>query len=143
MPESYSPRGFAQYLTLQDSYGAEVRVYESSAAMMEGEDRGPWVWLNIEGGRLGSGNAGSSHLDIRHAVKVRDALSEFIDANEEHLPDESCHAKIFHGPGHQSTTNCELKGEHDVHEAHVQGVRLLWRGDEGITGFFDESPLDD
>ena len=78
MPESYSARGFACYWRGQDSYGAEVQVSESSAAMVEGEDCGPWVWLRIAGGAI-SANKGSAHLDVREAIKVRDALTEFIE----------------------------------------------------------------
>jgi hypothetical protein len=80
MPASYSSRGFACYARLTDSYGADVQVNESSAATIEGEDRGPWVWIMITGGGI-TDNEGSAHLDIRDAVKVRDALTEFIDEN--------------------------------------------------------------
>jgi hypothetical protein len=81
MPESISPRGFACYVSLEDDYGASVQVTESSAAMCEGEDRGPWVWIKVEGGGIRD-NKGSAHLDIRDAVRVRDALTEFIEAND-------------------------------------------------------------
>lgn len=81
MPESYSARGFACYVSLTDDYGAHVQVTESSAAMIEGEERGPWVWIMVEGGGI-TNNKGSAHLDIRDAIKVRDALTEFIQSEE-------------------------------------------------------------
>lgn len=51
-----------------------------------------------------------------------------------------CFARLHHGPGHQSTTRCELRGPHDVHRADVLGDRVQWRGEDSSTGFFDEPP---
>lgn len=59
--------------------------------------------------------------------------------------DDGCHAVIFHGPGHQSTSRCRLTGEHERHETIYGSSQTLarWTGDEGITGFFDEPEDDD
>lgn len=55
-----------------------------------------------------------------------------------------CLALIHHGPGHQSSSRCELKGDHDVHQVAMRGREVMrWRGDEESTGFFDESPEED
>lgn len=75
----------------------------------------------------------------------------------------SCTARLSHGPGHQSSTPCDVEGEHDVHHciygSHSQ--EATWRTGEytdklraqgidfspksypedmGMTGFFDEPP---
>jgi hypothetical protein len=78
----YTQRGFRVYASLKDSYGAGVDVIESSAAQVEGEDHGPWVWVYVEGGVL-THNSGATHLDIRDAERIRDALNVFI---VEHTP---------------------------------------------------------
>lgn len=53
-----------------------------------------------------------------------------------------CTAIIHHGPGHQSTTSCELKGQHDRHRAIYGADRqeARWKGEEVFSGFFDEPP---
>jgi hypothetical protein len=60
-----------------------------------------------------------------------------------------CKERIYHGPGHQSSTNCRLRGEHEVHEA-VYGEfnqYATWRskpdGKLTFSGVFDESPGED
>jgi hypothetical protein len=59
-------------------------------------------------------------------------------------PLQSCTAKIYHGPGHQSGTSCELKGPHEIHEARYgSGDQLArWKGDKIFSGAFDEPPTD-
>lgn len=73
----------------------------------------------------------------------------------------SCDAKLAHGPGHQSTTRCEVEGPHEVHRCTYGGGVAEWRDGEytgmlrdkgidfdpksypenlGMTGFFDEPP---
>jgi hypothetical protein len=55
-----------------------------------------------------------------------------------------CLAVLYHGPGHQSKAQCQVVGEHEIHEAVYLGTFAQWRGDEATTGFFDEPPkLDD
>lgn len=53
-----------------------------------------------------------------------------------------CTATLRHGPGHQSTTECELVGEHAIHQCHYGEFSELayWRGDSAATGYFDEPP---
>lgn len=55
-----------------------------------------------------------------------------------------CQAVIHHGPGHQSTTRCMVKGQHAIHEAcYGPDFQLArWQGDSVSTGFFDEPPDD-
>lgn len=68
-------RGFHGYAEINDTYGARVRVQDSSAATRT------CVWIFVEGGAV-DGNNGSAHLTQRQAIVVRDALTEFIDAWE-------------------------------------------------------------
>ncbi len=54
----------------------------------------------------------------------------------------SCGAVIWHGPGHQSYTRCQVKGKHKLHEA-VYGPRKLlaeWYKSEAYTDPFDNPP---
>lgn len=59
--------------------------------------------------------------------------------------DEPCVARIHHGPGHQSTTECRLKGPHVKHEAVYGSERSFaeWYGWDIMSGYFDEAPGDD
>lgn len=59
------------------------------------------------------------------------------------LISDRCFAVIYHGPGHQSTARCEVRGEHDKHRADAKGGVLTWTDEEGSTGFFDEQEEDD
>ena len=56
-----------------------------------------------------------------------------------------CKARIYHGPGHQSTTHCELKEKHKNHHAVYGSQQQIaeWRGLEVFSGFFDEAPYVD
>lgn len=60
------------------------------------------------------------------------------------LADDRCPAVIYHGPGHQSHTHCEVRGEHSVHEARYGSYDQLarWTGDKVFSGYFDEPPKD-
>jgi len=56
-----------------------------------------------------------------------------------------CYAKIWHGPGHQTDTNCRVEGPHEIHRASYHGPynnfgEASWRGDEAHSGYFDEPP---
>lgn len=51
-----------------------------------------------------------------------------------------CPALIAHGPGHQSKSHCERKGEHDQHMAEGPRDIYRWHGMFSFSGFFDESP---
>ena len=61
---------------------------------------------------------------------------------EEAARKSGCQAVIWHGPGHQSRTQCRRTDEHDVHEAQYGSTpfAVRWRGTEAMTGFFDEPP---
>lgn len=54
------------------------------------------------------------------------------------LVSDRCFAVLHHGPGHQSTTRCELRGTHAHHSAEVMGEQVEWTGNDESTGFFDE-----
>jgi hypothetical protein len=66
-------------------------------------------------------------------VLFRKALAEDVT---------SCKAMLWHGPGHQSNTPCQIKGPHIIHEAVYNGQYTTWRGDKGMTGVFDEPPME-
>ncbi len=66
-----SDRGFIGYDSFKDSYGAEVKIQESSAAS------GPHCWIFVEGGGIDD-NKGSAHLDEAQARIVRDALDAWL-----------------------------------------------------------------
>ncbi len=53
-----------------------------------------------------------------------------------------CQAVIHHGPGHQSSTKCQVSGPHQVHEARYGSFDQLarWEGDKIFSGAFDEPP---
>lgn len=53
---------------------------------------------------------------------------------------DECEAVLWHGPGHQSKTACQLKGNHEVHAALYPSGYATWRGRSAMTGFFDEPP---
>lgn len=60
--------------------------------------------------------------------------------------DTRCSAKIYHGPGHQSSTRCHnTKKHHKIHEAYYGSCRqhARWKGQEVCSGFFDEPPQGD
>jgi hypothetical protein len=71
-------RGFTCFDSLTDDYGAKVDVIESSAAQVEGDERGPWLWIMVKGGSIKDNN-GSAHLSPDQARRVRDALGVWLD----------------------------------------------------------------
>ena len=78
---SMTLRGFTIYDQLTDAYGNDVRVQESSSAT------GPKVWIFCNKG--GSPDQiGSPHLDLAQAQRVRDALTAFIEEQQETLQAE-------------------------------------------------------
>lgn len=51
-----------------------------------------------------------------------------------------CLATLWHGPGHQSSTYCQVKGPHKVHKA-VYGSfeqEMEWKKKKAFTGYFDD-----
>ena len=53
-----------------------------------------------------------------------------------------CDAIIWHGPGHMSSTRCELTDKHNIHYASYgrYGQDAYWTGKETYSGFSDEPP---
>lgn len=51
-----------------------------------------------------------------------------------------CCALLHHGPGHQSSTYCTVKGKHVIHCATYGNYDsvMKWRGMRAFTGYFDE-----
>lgn len=91
-------------------------------------------------------------------------FGDWFDAIEKRFVGrEPCPARVYHGPGHQSSTRCHRLGSHVTHEAIYGGDRQTarWRDGDytnslraqgidfdpksypenmGMTGFFDEPP---
>jgi len=98
MPDrSTTPRGFTVYDQLTDTYGATVRVQQSSAAMhgarvwifaehpkemLTTEDLALFAAAGIDIREVRADIAASPHLDVEQAKRVRDALDVFIRENE-------------------------------------------------------------
>lgn len=71
-PNRYAtPRGFTVYDEIETSYGHTVRVQESSSA------EAPHVWLFVSDSPVVVTH--NPHLTIEQAIRVRDALTAFID----------------------------------------------------------------
>lgn len=71
-PNRYlTPRGFAVYDELPTTYGHTVRVQLSSAA------EAAHVWLFVDDSPVAEGH--NPHLSVEQAIRVRDALTAFID----------------------------------------------------------------
>lgn len=86
----------------------------------------------------------------------------YDDGDRFKLIDDSCTAKLHHGPGHQSSTKCDVVGPHDEHHCRFgrhnedaywksgvyiaklreMGIAIPSYVDEGtmMTGAFDEPP---
>lgn len=67
-------RGLRVFGVIQDTYGHEITVRESSAAS------GPHVWLSIDCNQAVM--FPDPHLDLQDAIELRDALNEFIRTAE-------------------------------------------------------------
>lgn len=57
----------------------------------------------------------------------------------------ACDVKLWHGPGHQSSTVCRRTGEHEYHEVSYVGPTgyyglAQWKGGDAFTGIDDEPP---
>lgn len=96
--ETVTSRGFGRYANLIDSYGAKVRVQQSSAASDD------YVWIFIDGGNANrdydaekAANQGqdeydpdryvytgaATHLCLNDAKAIRDSLTNWINDIEE------------------------------------------------------------
>lgn len=56
------------------------------------------------------------------------------------LVSDRCFAVLHHGPGHQSTVRCELRGPHHRHQAEVRGGIAQWVEQDDSTDIFDNPP---
>jgi hypothetical protein len=88
---------------------------------------------------------GPEYADTANVLEAKaDAFRESAEIVAEVITTHTrrCTAIIWHGPGHQSKTTCEVRGPHEVHYAIYGEMRqeAEWRGDEVMTGFFDEPP---
>lgn len=84
MPEAYTSRGFADYATFTDTYGAKVVVRQSSAATV---DR---VWIFVDHpSRSDDGTwKAAAHLSTAQARVVVAALQEWLETAEDDPEDE-------------------------------------------------------
>ncbi len=78
----FNDRGFAAFEEFDTTYGAKLRVYESSAAL------GPHIWLKAQqpepkhSGQLDAFDA-SVHMNLKQAEQLRDNLTYLIDHAKE------------------------------------------------------------
>ena len=88
--EEKSERGFTYLDEVATDYGATVRFYESSACMIEGENRGPWMWMACEQPppqypgalkqELGSVHV---HMDLKQAEEIYARLGRMIEITKQ------------------------------------------------------------
>jgi hypothetical protein len=74
-PVATTDRGFSDFANFDDTYGAGVRVTESSAEPLDK------VWVFIEGGAVNHNN-GSAHLNVKQAEKLATALLSWVATQE-------------------------------------------------------------
>jgi len=66
---------------------------------------------------------------------------ELLEILEGNAPSGSkCTAIIWHGNGHQSKGNCDVKGKHTQHHCEGPRTNYYWSSNEAFSGAFDESP---
>lgn len=92
---------------------------------------------------IGSRISFEDRVDLIKAV-LNKALEEHGSQLRNAEPLEPCEAVIWHGPGHQSKTKCQMRGAHEIHRTLYGSGQILarWKGDETHSGFFDEPPED-
>ena len=66
-------RNLGRYARFKDTYGAEVKVSQSSSA------EGPHVWIFIKGGGANEGKDAAAHLSVEQAKEVIGALTEWVE----------------------------------------------------------------
>lgn len=120
--KTFSSAHVRSYDVLLDARRVGVVRWYAESAVRQG-----WTAYTVDGG---PGSADG----LRTRAEAATALVERVK------DDPRCTAIIRHGPGHQSKTRCRVQGEHDEHEAVYMGQFATWRGDEAMTGFFDEPP---
>jgi len=102
----------------------------------------PYAWRN-DRNPIAVGECGETFYEFGDTWRYCPACGRILVREHKSIPlPKPCAAGIWHGPGHQSWTRCELPMPHDVHEAvfgsYDQTAR--WRGDEICSGMFDEAP---
>jgi len=74
MPIGHTERGFADYAEFNDSYGARVRVHQSSAASE------PKVWIFVD--NPNGDNHGAIHLTVEQTERLVVVLQEWLTSTE-------------------------------------------------------------
>lgn len=84
--------------------------------------------------------AAKEFSEITFGEKTEVVIESQMEEEEEEL--KQCEAMIWHGPGHQSKTHCQVKGEHTIHEARYGSYDQYakWEGDKVFSGYFDDPP---
>jgi hypothetical protein len=67
-----------------------------------------------------------------------ESVADYYAKAEEGTP--HCTVQLFHGPGHQSRTTCDVEGEHTIHHVIYGELQqdATWQGGDAFTGFMDE-----
>lgn len=80
-------------------------------------------------------------LDIIHMDdKPKGVLNYRIVPVLPPVAQHKCEAEIWHGPGHQTRSKCEVLGVHNQHSYSFQ--QLYWSTKSAYSGHFDQSPED-
>ncbi len=66
-------RNLGRYAKFTDTYGAEVKVAQSSNAS------GSHVWIFVKGGAANAGKDAAAHLSVEQAREVVGALTEWLE----------------------------------------------------------------
>lgn len=151
---SKTARGFDVYDTLEDSYGNIVSVTQSSAAQIEGDPAGPWVWIQVQpcgdepGERMRAG-----HLDPQAARRVRDALAVWLQENVNSQVVAAGDALCGNVPPGSRQMSCDLPRGHGgtlhsathqrKHETRVGGTVHVHAYETTITWPIEPIPLKD
>ena len=72
-------------------------------------------------------------------TEFRARFGNLLDYRDE-VELKKCTSVLCHGPGHQSKTFCQVKGEHTLHRAELNGRKPSWTGDKAFSSYFDEYP---
>jgi hypothetical protein len=80
-----------------------------------------------------------------HSLAFNKGKCHRCETEAERKKNGQCCARLFHGPGHQSSTYCEVQGKHAVHRCTYGSFDQVatWTGledDQKFSGYFDEAP---
>lgn len=84
------------------------------------------------------------NVRIQPDIKLNEAQQ--AELRERARDGDMCRVAIHHGPGHQSTTECLVRGDHDQHQVTYGSYREYaeWTGIRDIfSGYFDDFNPDD